>query len=162
MRTLLLATAVLAASATAALAAPASITVSLDPALEQKAHEVYGVRELDRLQVELRKDVERELGRTGAYQDARIDLVLVDVTPNRPTFKQLSDVPGLSMQSFGIGGARIAGQATAADGTVTPIDYNWYETDIRWTWANWTWSDTEYAFDRFARKLSQGQALARR
>ncbi|MCR5880419.1 hypothetical protein [Phenylobacterium sp. J367] len=162
MRSLAFAAFAVALSGTAALAAPASVSVTLAPELQEKSEKVYGMRDVTRLQEELRKDVERELGRTGAYQDARIDLVLVDVVPNRPTFKQLGDTPGLSMESFGVGGARIEGQVTAADGVVTPVAYDWYETDIRWTWANWVWSDTEYAFERFARKLSQGQALARR
>jgi hypothetical protein len=162
MRTLALAAAALVASASAALAAPAGISVTLDPKLQEKAEKTYGVKEVARLQDELQKDVARELARTGAYDGARIELVLVDVVPNRPTFKQLTDTPGLSMQSFGIGGAKIGGQTVAADGTVTPVDYRWYETDIRWSWANWTWSDAEYAFDRFARKLAQGPAVARR
>jgi hypothetical protein len=84
------------------------------------------------------------------------------VRPNRPTFKQLGDVPGLSMQSFGVGGAAIEGRIIAADGTETPIAYRWYETDIREIRAHWVWTDAETTFDRFARRLAKGQELARR
>ncbi|WP_374470529.1 hypothetical protein [Phenylobacterium sp.] len=162
MRTLALAAAALIASGSAALAAPASVTVNLSPELQKKAEKTYGVKDVERLREELRTDVERQLARTGAYDDARIELTLVDAVPNRPTFKQLGDTPGLSMQSFGIGGARIEGQAVAADGRVTPLSYSWYETDIRNTWSNWVWTDAEHAFERFARRLSTGQTLASR
>jgi hypothetical protein len=162
MRTLALAAAVLIASGSAALAAPASVSVSLSPELQKLAVKSYGVKDVERLRDELRSDVERELGRTGAFEGARIELVLVDAKPNRPTFKQMTNTPGLSMQSFGIGGAKIEGQAIRADGTAIPLSYSWYETDIRNTWTSWVWTDAEYAFDRFARRLGQGQALARR
>lgn len=162
MRTLALAAAALMASAAAALAAPAAVSVSIGPDLQEKAAKTYGVKDVDRLAVQLQRDVERELARTGAYHDGRVELVLVDAVPNRPTFKQMSDTPGLSMQSFGIGGATIEGRAVAADGAVTPLRYRWYETDIRQTWANWIWTDAEYTFDRFARNLSEGRRIVAR
>lgn len=162
MRTLVLAAAALIASGTAALAAPASVSVAIGPELQKKAEKTYGVDEVRRLADDLRESVTRELGKTGAYDGARVELTLVDALPNRPTFKQLGDTPGLSMESFGIGGAKIEGQAVAADGKVTPLSYKWYESDIRQSRANWVWSDAEWTFDRFARQLSRGEALARR
>lgn len=162
MRILALAAAVLLASGSAALAAPASVSVAIGPELQVKAQKTYGVKEVERLAGHLRKDVERELTRSGAYDGARVELVLVDAVPNRPTFKQLGDTPGLSYQSFGIGGARIEGRIVAADGTETPVAYRYYEPDIRYAWANWTWSDAEWTFNRFARRLGRGQALASR
>jgi hypothetical protein len=162
MRIIAVAAAALLASATAAFAAPASVTVTVGPELQNKAVAKYGVREVDRLATELRKDVERELARTGAYDGARIELTLVDAVPNRPTFKQLSDTPGLSLQSFGIGGAKIEGQAIAPGGAVTPLKYSWYEPDIRQTWANSTWSDAQWTISRFADQLASGKAIASR
>jgi hypothetical protein len=156
------AAAILALSGGAAFAAPAMVSVSVGPELSKKAHKSYGVKEVDRLAEELRSDVERELARTGAYQDSRIELVLTDAKPNRPTFDQMGRRPDLSMESFGIGGARIEGRAVAADGTVTPLAYRWYETDIRQAPYKWVWSDAEWAFDRFARQLSHGHKLAMR
>jgi hypothetical protein len=149
-------------TATAASAAPASVTVTVGPDLQQKAVETYGVRDVDRMAAELRKDVQRELTRTGAYDGARIELVLVDVQPNRPTMKQMSDTPGLSFQSFGLGGARIEGQAIAPSGAVTPLKYSYYETDIRETWAHSTWSDAQWTMNRFAYRLASGKAVASR
>jgi len=162
MRIIALAAVALLSSATAALAAPASVTVVIGPDLQEKAIEKYGVREMDRLAAELRKDVTRELTRTGAYDGARIELTLVDAQPNRPTFKQLSDTPGLSYESFGLGGAKIEGQAIAPDGAVTPLKYSYYETDIRYARAHSTWYDAEWTIDRFAARLASGRALASR
>ncbi len=162
MRTIALVAAALLSSATAALAAPASVTVTVGPKLQKKAVETYGVRDVDRLAAELRKDVERELARTGAYDGARIELVLADAQPNRPTFKQLSDKPGLSYESFGIGGARIEGQAIAPGGGVTPLKYSYYETDIRQSWGHSTWSDAEWTMNRFAYRLASGKSIASR
>jgi hypothetical protein len=92
MRITALVAAALLSSTTAAVAAPASVTVTVGPELQKKAVETYGVRDVDHLATELRTDVERELTRTGAFGGARIELVLVDAKPNRPTFKQLLDV----------------------------------------------------------------------
>ena len=158
----LAAAAALLVPGSAALAAPASVSVTVGPELQKTALKKYGVKDVNRLAENLRSDVERELTKTGAYDGARIELVLVDAKPNRPTFKQMGDTPGLSYQSFGLGGAKITGQAIAADGAVTPISYRWYETDIGQTWYQSTWADAEWTFDRFATRLSRGQALASR
>ena len=74
----------------------------------------------------------------------------------------MGDRPGLSSRSFGIGGAKIAGEIVAADGKVTPVGFKWYETDIRWEHTSATWSDAQRTFDQFARKLSRGEAIAAR
>lgn len=157
-----LAFAAVLASATAAMAAPASVTVTIGPELQKTFETKYGVREIAELTDDLKGSVEKALARSGAHQDARIELVITDVKPNRPTFKQMSDTPGLSMESFGVGGASLTGRIVAADGTEQPIDYKWYETDIRQSWANWIWHDAEWTFDRFARRLARGEEVARR
>ena len=162
MRTLALAAAVLLVSSGAALAAPASVNVTVGPELQLKAQKTLGVRDVDDLAKTLRTDVEKQLAKTGAFAGARIDLVLVDAKPNRPTFKQLSDTVGLSMRSFGIGGARIEGRAVAADGAVTPLAYDYYAPDIRWARGETTWSDAEQTFEAFADRLGRGQAVASR
>lgn len=150
----------------AALAAPLStvstVQVAIAPELQEKAAEEYGVKDVNRLADELRQDVTRQLERTGVLAGGRVELVLTDVKPNRPTMKQMGDTPGLSYQSFGVGGAAIEGRAIAADGSVTPIRYQWYESDIRQSWYQTTWADAEHAFDRFARRLSRGAAYAQR
>jgi hypothetical protein len=123
----------------------------------------YGVRDVERLANELQRDVERELARTGGLDEgARVELTLVDAKPNRPTFKQLSATPGLSFQSFGVGGATIEGRIVAANGAVTPVGYSWYESDIRQAAHHGTWTDAEWAIDRFASRLVRGQAVTQR
>ena len=161
MRTLALAAAALLASGSAALAAPASVTVTVGPELQAQAEKTYGVRDVTRLADSLKKEVERELAKTGAYDGARIELVLHDAKPNRPTMQQMSKM-GLSFESFGIGGATIEGHAIRPDGSMIPLSYKWYETDIRNAWATSTWHDAEWTFDRFARRLARGQEVAGR
>ena len=116
MRTLAIATAVLLSSGSAALAAPASVTVTVGPALQAEAEKTLGVRDVNDLAAHLQATVEKRLAKSPAYDGARIELVLADAKPNRPTFKQLGDRPGLSYESFGIGGAKIEGRAVAQIG----------------------------------------------
>ena len=163
MRTLVIVTAALLASAaTAASAAPASVNVTIGPELQVKAAKSLGQRDVNDLASELRTQVERQLTKTGAYDGQRIELELTDVQPNRPTFKQLADTPGLSYESFGIGGARIEGSAIAPDGKVTPISYRYYETDIRDARRGGTWADAQWTIDRFAYRLGRGQGFSNR
>ncbi len=117
--------------------------MTIGPELQKKAEKTYGVRDVNELAGDLQKAVSKALARSGAYGDAQIELTLVDAKPNRPTFKQMGDTPGLSYQSFGIGGAQIEGKAVAADGKVTPLKYAWYESDIRWVHAYSTWHDAQ-------------------
>jgi len=145
-------------SAAPALATPAGVSVTVGPQLQEKAMRSLGVREIDELAKDLQKTVERRLSKSGAYDGARIELVLVDATPNHPTFKQLGDRPGLSMQSLSVGGARIEGRAVAADGTVTPLSYAYMEPDIRWVRGYATWTNAEETFDQFAAQLGRGKA----
>lgn len=162
MRLIALSAAALLLSASATLAAPASVTVTVGPELQKKFEKTYGVREAGDLTSDLRESVETALARSGSHDGARIELVLTDVKPNRPTFKQMADIPGLSMQSFGVGGAAIEGRIVTADGQERPVKYSWYESDIRQSYANWVWHDAEWTFDRFARRLARGQEVARR
>lgn len=141
-----------------AFATPASVSVIVGPQLQREAVHTLGVREIDDLAKDLQKTVAQRLAKTGAYDGARIELVLVDAKPNRPTFKQLSDRPGLSLRSISIGGAKIEGRAVAPDGTVTPLYYSYEEPDIRWVRGFATWTDAEQTFDRFAYELGRGKA----
>lgn len=162
MRRFILATAGLLALATSAHAAPAEVRVGVAPGLQRTFEKIYGTREAELLTSDLRASVERSLADAKAFDGARVELTLVDVKPNRPTFKQLADTPGLSMQSFGVGGASLEGRVTGADGQVRTVAYRWYETDLRQAYGHWVWTDAEWAFDRFARKLARGEVLAQR
>jgi hypothetical protein len=159
MRIAILAAAAVLATlpAVSAAAAEPQVTVIYGPKLQDKIEE-YGTREIDRLASDLRESVLKQAANSPALDDARIELVLEDVVPNRPTMQQMSDKPGLSYESFGVGGASISGTLTTADGRSTPVAYRWYETDIRWALASGTWSDARQTFDRFARRLVRDAA----
>jgi hypothetical protein len=147
----------------AAVAAPASVQVEIGHKLQVEAHKTYGDDEIADLGKDLRRSVERQLARTGAQDGARIELTLVDAVPNHPTLKQMADKPGLSMRSFGLGGAKIEGRIVAPDGAITPVAYKYYGNDIRDAAERaGTWSDADQAFDAFARRLSRGETLASR
>jgi hypothetical protein len=162
MRLIAFATAALLAGAGAAQAAPASISITIAPELQKTFDKTYGQREADLLTADLKKSVASELARTKAWDGARIELTLKNVKPNRPTFKQLQDTPGLSLESFGIGGASIEGRVISPDGVETPVAYSWYESDIRQAYGNWVWTDAEWTFDRFARRLAHQADVASR
>jgi hypothetical protein len=163
MRILALAAAAAALIATSpASAAPARVDVTVGPELQAKAEKVYGKREVQNLANELRRDVERRLANSNAYDGARIELTLTDAVPNRPTFKQLGDQPGLSFDSFGVGGAAIEGRVIMPDGRSTPLAYRYYETDIRYARHTGTWFDAEWSFQQFAGNLARGETVASR
>ena len=94
----------------AALAAPAfaqtphvSVTVGGD--LTEDV-ETLGQRDVDHQLERLQTVVERRLARDGGLAGAQVNLVLTDLKPNRPTWQQAADKPGLSiMDSISIGGA---------------------------------------------------------
>jgi hypothetical protein len=163
LTTTLSAIALAAAAQAAPLGPVADVTVTIGPKLQDKADQ-YGQRDLDYLAAELRESVQKALERADGLsaEGATIDLVLEDAVPNRPTFQQMALKPGLSYESFGIGGARISGVLTTADGRRVPLGYSWYEADIRWSQYAGTWMDAENTFDRFARRLVDGQAVAER
>ncbi len=158
MRIMTLAAVAVLGLASPALAAEPEVTVSYGPKLEKKLDE-YGARDVDRLAEKLRQSVIRQTADNPSLDGARIELVLEDATPNRPTFQQMSDKPGLSYESFGVGGASISGRITLEDGASRPVSYRWYETDIRWAAPSGTWSDAERTFDQFARSLARNKDL---
>jgi len=141
-----------------AFAAPqvATVRVSIGPDLAKKT-QIMDAREFDYLTRELKRSVEKRLDRSGALdpEGGELDLVIEDARPNRPTLREMSAKPGLSFQSFGVGGARVSGEYRAATGARTPVAYGWYETDIRWAQYGSTWSDADEAFDRLAARLAK-------
>jgi hypothetical protein len=158
MRFVILASVAALGVAAPAFAADPEVTVTYGPKLEKKIDE-YGARDVDRLAEDLRASVLKEAAGSPALDGARIELVLEDVVPNRPTMQQMSDKPGLSYDSFGVGGASISGVVTTADGASRPVSYRWYESDIRWVWPSSTWNDAQQTFNRFARSLARNRDL---
>lgn len=155
---LLMAMTIAAGAAPAAVQAqPGSgrVTVDFGPTLRAKAED-YGPRELDRLRQDLGDAVSHSLGRN-PNAPVSVRLVIEDAQPNRPTFDQLGRTPGLSLRSIAVGGARVSGEARMPDGSIRPIRYQWYETDISQEIAANTWSDADRAFDWLADSLGRGR-----
>jgi len=153
--------AVLAFSAGPAAAEPALISVSLGPDLQDKADEL-GPREVQQQADRLAELVGRALAREGDLDGARIELVLTDLRPNRPTFQQLADRPGLDgHRSVSIGGAAIEGQITTADGRVVPVRYDWFSSNLGDVRGFGVWQDADRAYRRLADNLADGRYIVR-
>ena len=121
---------------------------------QEKLEDDYGERELEYLTEEIREDITRELGKVGV-SPARIEVMIIDAKPNRPTFEQLG-AGGLSFQSFSIGGMDLKATAYDASGEVLgELEYDWFENDIRNAPSQSTWSDARRASGRFARKFAK-------
>ena len=142
-------------------AADHSVSVSIGPQLQAQVSSL-GQRDLDQLSSDLTRAVQSQVDRVPRLAGAKIDLVITAATPNRPTFQQLSNTPGLSFQSYGVGGATVDGTVTSADGVVTPVHYRWYESDISQAENSGVWEDAQYAFRQFAHGLARGERLATR
>ena len=139
-------------------AAPTEVTVSLSAALLAKKDEI-GERDLAELRSDLKDTVTRALARHqgGALHATKVALVIEDAKPNRPTFAEMARRPGLSMQSLSLGGAKVSGQVTGADGQVHALSVSYYSSDLRDVIAPATWSDAYRAFDRVGDAVVSGR-----
>ncbi len=142
-------------------AGPVVVSVALGPDLQDQV-ETLGQRDVTEQTDRLMQVVARTLSGRRALDGARIDLVLTDLKPNRPTFQQLVDRPGLDgIRSVSIGGATIEGQITTADGTVSPIRFDWYSNSIEDVYGFSTWQDADRAYRRLAVNLAAGRYVTR-
>jgi hypothetical protein len=137
-------------------AAATTIETRISEEFQEKLEDDYGVREAEILTSTLAKKVEQEFARKGVAP-ARVVLTIEDAQPNRPTFGQLSDRPGLDgIRSISIGGAHVTGVAyDAAGAEIATLDYDWYETDIDQVIGAGVWHDARWAFNRFARRFAE-------
>lgn len=144
-----------------AMADPASINVTLGPDLQEKVEEL-GQRDVSEQTDRLAEVVRRALADSAGMDGARIDLVLMDLKPNRPTFEQIADRPGLDpIRSMSIGGAAIEGSITTADGQVLPVKYDWYSSSLADVRGFGTWQDADRAYQRLGRNLAVGRYVTR-
>ena len=151
---------VLAVAAPAS-ADPASVNVTLGAELKEKSAEL-GEHDVRRQADRLADIVRRALAGPGELDGARIELVLTDLKPNRPTMEQMARRPGLDgHRSLSIGGAAIEGSITTADGRVLPVRYDWYSSNLSDVRGYATWQDAERAFDRLAARLAEGRYVSR-
>lgn len=137
--------------ATPASAAGPTVSVTYSEDFSEKLTEDYGEREKRVLEDMVGSSLRRELPATVT----RVEVELVDAVPNRPTFEQMGNEPGLSYASYGIGGAELRGRAFDASGAVVgEATYSWYSQDILWSQHAWVWEDADRAIDRFAQELA--------
>ena len=153
MKTLL---AAFGALALAQVASATEIAVSFSDDFATELADNYGEREGPELTEEVTEDLLRAFDHAGV-SPARVEVTIIDAKPNRPTFGQLRDQPGLDMmRSISIGGMDLKGTAYDSDGNVlSELRYDWYETDIRDVFGAGTWSDARRASDRFARRFAE-------
>ena len=153
--------AVLAVAAGPALADPATVSVTIGPDLQEKTRDL-GERDVREQADRLAEVVRRALADSGDLDGARIDLVLTDLKPNRPTFEQMADRPGLDPhRSISIGGAAIEGRITTADGRVLPVKYDWFSQSLAEVRGFSTWQDADRAYERLASRLVDGRYVSR-
>ncbi len=135
------------------------VTVAIGPTLQLKAND-YGERELQDISKDLHDEVQGAIAHSHTARPVRVDLVIEDAVPNRPTFEQLGRTVGLSFRSVGIGGARISGAVTYADGAQRPIREQYFETEIREERGADTWYDAGRAFQQVAEDIRSGKLPA--
>lgn len=143
------------------LAEPPTINVTLGSDLRAQVEEL-GERDVSEQATRLVGVVQSTLIDRGALNGATINLVLTDLKPNRPTFQQLVDRPGLDgMRSVSIGGATVEGTITTADGQVFPVKYDWYSNSLADVRGFSTWQDADRAYRRLAVNLADGRYVTR-
>lgn len=149
------------ALAGAVAAQPSAVVVKVSPDFAKTAAEL-GEREVQQQADDLARTVERVLNAQQALDGARIELVITDLKPNRPTIQQATDKPGLDMmRSISIGGAAIEGTITTASGEVQPVKYERYSNNLADVRGYSTWQDAGTAFNRLARNLAEGRYVVR-
>ena len=133
------------------------VTVTFGPAVQARSHDLGS----DALEAQ-RDDLQRQVHKALVHYTKdvqRVDLAIVDLQPNRPTSAQLGHSAQLSPgRSFGLGGAAITGAVTKADGSVVPIRFRYFPTNLRNELADDTWADAGEAYQELAYDLSRGHA----
>jgi hypothetical protein len=147
--------------ATPAAAGPVTIApAAYSEEFQEKLTDNYGVREGDYLRDMIDRSLRRELARVGGGpgpgSPVTIETTIVDARPNRPTFQQLGDRPGLDFgRSIGVGGAELVAVLRGPEGGVIgEVHHRFFETNIENVVALSTWGDARRSIDRFARKVA--------
>lgn len=145
----------IAAALMIALPAAAETEARISADFQKKLDKTYGVREAQVLKDDLVRHVDKALSTKG-QTPARVVVTIEDAAPNRPTFRQLSDKPGLdAFRSISIGGANVSGVAYDATGKeIGSLTYRWYESDVTQSIGRATWSDATWVFQRFANRFA--------
>ncbi|MFN7129325.1 MAG: hypothetical protein ACK4OJ_09700 [Brevundimonas sp.] len=132
-----------------------TVNVTVGPELRRQV-EKLGDREVNEQITALQVEVAQALAQR--YPGATANLILVDMKPNRPTFEQIRQTPGLDpIRSVSIGGAAIKGEIITADGQSRPVDFSYFSPNIRDVWGYGVWRDADRAFERFGDRIEQGR-----
>ena len=139
---------------------PVSISpIGFGPELTEKADE-YGQRELDYLANEMREDLERELSGMLGENGLRLEVTILDATPNRPTMEQMA-ARSLHHSSISFGGASLEARLLDASGAeLETFSYSWRSHNIQDVVGYSRWTDARRAMDRFASDI--GESLSER
>lgn len=149
-------------AAAVALASAASAqtieAVSYSPEFQTALEEEYGAREAEYLNETLTRYVSEALARHNATpSDVRIELTIVEASPNRPTRQQLFDTIGLDpIRSISVGGAEL--RAVLRDGSgavVGEVEHRYFSPDLlSASYSAATWGDAQRSMRRFAEKVA--------
>ena len=84
-------------------AAATEIAVTYSEDFAEELADNYGEREGEKLTEDILKDLEHAFEKAGV-DPAKVDVEIVDAKPNRPTFEQISNEPGIdAFRSISIG-----------------------------------------------------------
>ncbi|WP_135212176.1 DUF3313 family protein [Vitreimonas flagellata] len=154
------------AFASAASAQTATISpISFSPEFQEELTDNYGEREGEYLGEYAQRMVSEALARRGASAGVTVDISIIDAQPNRPTFEQLSNRPGLDpIRSISVGGAELHGVIRGADGAViTEVSHERYNHSLSdLTGAESTWSEARRAIRQFANKVGDAYVASAR
>ncbi|MCF6292555.1 MAG: DUF3313 domain-containing protein [Robiginitomaculum sp.] len=132
-------------------------SVSVMPSEDVAAEiEVYDERDVTKMQAVLQEKMLSALQQGGLLADTglRLELIITELKPNRPTMAQYRSKPGLSAESIALGGASVTGRLLDAEGnSVADIQFKWEENWLGQAYGSTTWYDARRAFDKLARKL---------
>jgi len=138
------------------IASATEVTVTYSDDFAEELVDNYGEREGTILSEDIIEDLDRAFEKIGVAP-ARVDVTIVDAKPNRPTFQQLSDRPGLdAFRSISLGGMKLAGTAYDAEGEVlTTVEYDWFENNIQHVIGSGVWTDANRASQRFSSRMAK-------
>ena len=132
-----------------------TVNVTVGPELQRQV-EKLGDREVNEQIAGLQAEVGKALAQR--YPGATANLILVDLKPNRPTWEQVRQTPGLDpINSISIGGAAIKGEIVTADGQALPVNYSYFSPNIADVWGYSVWRDADRAFERFGNQIERGR-----
>lgn len=146
----------IAALALLPIAAATEVSVTYSDDFAEELSDNYGEREGTYLTKEITEDIRSAFAIAGADPE-RVEVVILEAKPNRPTREQARQRPGLdTFRSRSIGGMKLQATAYDAEGEILGAhEYAWFENDIREVIVSSTWTDAKRASSRFARKFAK-------